>query len=512
MDREVVIVGAGPAGLQLAKHLKSQGLSYVVLERDQDVGAFFKHFPRHRKLISINKRYTGFEDPELNLRWDWNSLLDDEPQHRFTEYSDKYFPPADVMVDYLRDYRRRHDIEVKTEREVVKVSRSGARFKLSCANGEHYTCDVLVVATGLYQTNMPKFPGAEHVESYAAIPVDPAAFKDQRVLILGKGNSAFETAESMLETSAAIHLLSPSVVRMAWRTHYVGHLRAVNNGLLDTYQLKSQNTILDAKVDRIEREGSMLRVFFTYMHAGNQKWDFLVDRVIACTGFKGSFGLFDESVRPATCYEDKYPALTSSWESVNQKNLYFAGTLMHGRDYQKTFSGFIHGFRYNVRALSRILLSRRRGQAWKSSRSPLAPHSLVEHLLLAVHRNSALFQQPGYFCQAMVVDSKSESFQVFEDVPIEYLRDELLEQRAYATITMEYGHEDHVDPFAVERTPEDGTRSAFIHPVLRLYDSDGSVEEYHVPEDLENDWRKPMYLEPLTLWVQRHFAPWARAS
>jgi len=42
-------------------------------------------------------------------------------------------------------------------------------------------------------------------------------------------------------------------LRMAWRSHYVGHLRAVNNNLLDTYQLKSQNALLDGTVERIER-------------------------------------------------------------------------------------------------------------------------------------------------------------------------------------------------------------------------------------------------------------------
>jgi hypothetical protein len=50
-----------------------------------------------------------------------------------------------------------------------------------------------------------------------------------------------------METAAVIHVAGPHSIRMAWRTHYVGHLRAVNNNFLDTYQLKSQNASWTAR-------------------------------------------------------------------------------------------------------------------------------------------------------------------------------------------------------------------------------------------------------------------------
>src|SRR6266511_4958111 len=68
---------AGPAGLQMAHHLHRDGRDYVVLERGDGCGEFFRRFPRHRRLLSINKPHTGFKDPEKNLRWDWNSILSD---------------------------------------------------------------------------------------------------------------------------------------------------------------------------------------------------------------------------------------------------------------------------------------------------------------------------------------------------------------------------------------------------------------------------------------------------
>ena len=57
------MVGAGPGGLQTAYFLQQQGLDYLVLEKAEP-GSFFRSFPRGRRLISINKRFTGRSDPE----------------------------------------------------------------------------------------------------------------------------------------------------------------------------------------------------------------------------------------------------------------------------------------------------------------------------------------------------------------------------------------------------------------------------------------------------------------
>ena len=52
---QICVVGAGPAGLQLGFFLQQARRDYVILEREGSAGAFFKKYPRHRQLISINK-------------------------------------------------------------------------------------------------------------------------------------------------------------------------------------------------------------------------------------------------------------------------------------------------------------------------------------------------------------------------------------------------------------------------------------------------------------------------
>ena len=113
--------------------------------------------------------------------------------------------------------------------------------------GRTYEAKRLIVATGVSRPNIPEIPGIETAEPYGTAATDPAGYLNQRVLVIGKGNSAFETADNLVETAAVIHVAGPNSVRMAWRTHFVGHLRAVNNNFLDTYQLKSLNAVLDGR-------------------------------------------------------------------------------------------------------------------------------------------------------------------------------------------------------------------------------------------------------------------------
>ena len=86
-----IVIGAGPAGLQMGFFLQNNRDSYVILERAGQVGNFFSKYPRHRKLLSINKVYTGYTNMDSRLRYDWNSLLSDDENLVFKHYSQHYF-------------------------------------------------------------------------------------------------------------------------------------------------------------------------------------------------------------------------------------------------------------------------------------------------------------------------------------------------------------------------------------------------------------------------------------
>ena len=92
-------MGAGPAGVQTAYYLGKSDRDYLILEKGDKPGYFFEKYPRHRTLISINKRFNYYPEDDYNLRHDWNSLLSDDKEMRFTKYSDQLFPSADTLVE-----------------------------------------------------------------------------------------------------------------------------------------------------------------------------------------------------------------------------------------------------------------------------------------------------------------------------------------------------------------------------------------------------------------------------
>ena len=71
------IIGAGPGGVQLGFFLQQSHRNYVILERSAVAASFFDKYPRHRNLISINKKSTPRhgQHADFRLRHDWNSLL-----------------------------------------------------------------------------------------------------------------------------------------------------------------------------------------------------------------------------------------------------------------------------------------------------------------------------------------------------------------------------------------------------------------------------------------------------
>ncbi|MDW5325743.1 FAD-dependent oxidoreductase [Plantactinospora sp. KLBMP9567] len=513
---DYLIIGAGPAGLQLAALFERDGRrDYLVLEAADAPGAFFTRFPRHRQLISINKPHTGSDDPELNLRLDWNSLLSDDPALRFTRYTERYFPDADVLVRYLADFAAATGVRVRYRSRVVRVARvADGGFAVTDQTGTTHRARRVVVATGVSEPYVPAIPGIAHAERYDEMPVDPRDFLDQRVLIIGKGNSAFETADALMETTTLIHVAGPSSVRMAWRTHYVGHLRAVNNNFLDTYQLKSANAILDGHVRGIERAADGYRVTFSFSRANEVTKELRYDRVLACTGFRFDPSVFADGCRPTLVINDRFPAQTAQWESVNVPDLFFAGTLSQQRDFKRSTSGFIHGFRYGVRALHRILERRYHDNPWPAEKVDATADAAADAIIERVNRSSALWQQFGVLADVLTVAGTDARYH--EEVPVDYLVDAGLDTADHPVehafvVTLEYGPQhDQVDPFdiSVGRIAQDvagqAHDAAYLHPVVRHHHRGRVAAVHHLAENLENRWNRPdVHRRPLVAFLDR---------
>jgi thioredoxin reductase len=508
MDEQVhenIILGAGPAGLQLAELFAQRGEPYLLIERASHAGSFFSAYPRHRKLLSINKRYTGYDDLPSRLRYDWNSLICDDEALQVPQRCGDYFPDADVLVEYLDDFARERKLAVRYDSEVTSIRREPSGYCLVLACGETLRCTRLFVASGLSREAFPNIEGIELCDTYGSMSIDPADYLDQRVMIAGKGNSAFETANHLVETTRKLWVCGKSTVRLAWASHYVGDVRAVNNDFLDTYQLKAQNNILDGELVSIRKEQGEL-VASVYFESRRRAIDFPCDRVLLCTGFRFDDSIFDESCKPALCCGDKVPEMTSSWESTTSPDMFFLGVLMQARDYRRTMSAFIHGFRHNLVALDQMLECRA-GRPWRKRRHLDDLDALTSQTIARLSTSPELLLQPGFIADVIGIDDDG-GFEYLEAVPVDYAHDVIAARfRRMLLITLEYKlHDGFMDPFAMPRglgVEED----FYLHPVVRVHERGEVAARGYLPDDLDNDWRNdPSHRDVIGRFLGHHVA------
>jgi thioredoxin reductase len=505
-----LVVGAGPAGLQLSYFLQRAGADYVTLEREAAPASFFRHYPRYRRLISINKVHNTTDDPEILLRWDWNSLLGDAAQPRFPDYSAEYFPHADDLVRYMVDFEQAHALRVRYGTPVMNIARAedGDGFAVRTGDGVIYASCV-IVATGWGAPYVPPIPGIEHAVGYDDMKADPAAFTGQRVLIIGKGNSAFETAHAIFGSAAMVHLASRRPLRLAWNTKHAGDVRGQFGAFLDSYQFKTLHSVLDCTVDEIRPVGDRFAVSIRYTHAEGETDVLEYESVIRCTGFRLDCSIFDAGCRPTLDDEGRLPRLLPDWQAEGVDGLYFAGTVAQVRDLKRASSAFIDGFRYNLRALSSLLRERYDGIPLAHTDVPSDAPTLTKLVLDRVNRSSALWTQFEYLCDALVLDPHSGSVHHYADLPEDYAVCRFSESDHYYTITLRWGRADYADVFAIERHPDPhrAEESAFIHPVIRRYRYGQLVAERHLLEDLLAEWRRPdRHVAPLRAFLEEQLA------
>ena len=175
----VCIVGAGPAGLSLARALRRLQIPYDQYERHTDVGGIWDldnpGTPMYESAHFISSRkVSGFFDHPM-------------PDH----YPD--YPSHRQILDYTRDfaatYGLRDDIRFGTE--VTHSEHDGDSWTVTLADGTLQTYRALVCATGTtWSPRLPTVPGEFAGEvRHSATYRDPMEFRGRRVLVVGLGNS-----------------------------------------------------------------------------------------------------------------------------------------------------------------------------------------------------------------------------------------------------------------------------------------------------------------------------------
>jgi putative flavoprotein involved in K+ transport len=185
---DVVVVGAGQAGLAIGHSLARSGRRFVILEAGRSVGTAWRE--RWDSLVLFTPR-----------------RFDALPGLAFPGDPDGY-PTRDEVIDYLQQYATAFELPIRFSSPVRSLTATDGGFLLELDDGR-VEADQVVVATGPFHVpRMPSFAGQlapEVFQAHSAAYRSPSDVPAGTVLVVGGGNTGFQIARE-LSALRAVHL------------------------------------------------------------------------------------------------------------------------------------------------------------------------------------------------------------------------------------------------------------------------------------------------------------------
>lgn len=280
MDQQfdVVVIGAGQAGLASGWHLKQQGLNFMLLDEQKRPGGNWCHYYDSLELFSpaVYSSLPGMPFPGTQ----------------------GHYPNRDEVVGYLEQYADRFQLPVRQGVRVTRVMGLEQGFQITTASGECCQARAVIVASGAFsRPYLPDIPGRDDFNGTQLHSADyrhGAPFRDQRVVVIGAANSAVQIAHE-LAAMAEVTLATRDAIRFAPQ-RILGadfHTWLKWTGLEKTRWLNDQSTpVLDNGTYRKALKNGYFkqRPMFTKVTSTGVVWadgqHEAVDTLLFATGFR----------------------------------------------------------------------------------------------------------------------------------------------------------------------------------------------------------------------------------
>lgn len=196
---DLLVIGAGPAGLAAAVNAASEGLHVIVLERGPDVGGQAASSSRIENYLGFAEGLTGTQ-----------------------------------LAEAAREQAIRFGADIHTGAEVIDLRPLDDRHQVMCASGSIYTCRSALVASGVTYRRL-EAPGVEELTGrgvfYGVSPAQAEDFRGQPVVVVGGANSAGQAALHLAGHGAAVKILARSPLAKGMSQYLIdriGHTPGIN--------------------------------------------------------------------------------------------------------------------------------------------------------------------------------------------------------------------------------------------------------------------------------------------
>ncbi|MEQ9590820.1 MAG: NAD(P)/FAD-dependent oxidoreductase [Parvibaculaceae bacterium] len=183
---DIVIVGAGFAGLYGLFKAKQAGLNAICLEKGGDVGGtwFWNQYPGARCDVE-SVQYSVSYDPDLDQEWEWTERYAAQPE----------------ILEYIKTVARRHDLKRHIHFDTLVTDMTfddgSGSWTVATASGDVFVADYVIAATGnLSAARIPQLAGLESFDGEILHtgnwPEDKPDFSGKRVAVIGTGSSGIQ--------------------------------------------------------------------------------------------------------------------------------------------------------------------------------------------------------------------------------------------------------------------------------------------------------------------------------
>ena len=195
-DVDVIVIGAGFAGLRALYTLRKMGKKVVVLEASADLGGVWYHngYPGARCDVE-SYDYSYSFSPELEQEWRWTERYATQPE----------------ILRYINHVAERFDlrkhIEFGTRMTRAAYDEAGVRWAVRAEDGRQWSGQFLMMCVGqLSTTKQPAYPGQEsfkgEVIHSGVWPKHPVDLAGKRVAIIGTGSSGMQMTPVIAKEAA----------------------------------------------------------------------------------------------------------------------------------------------------------------------------------------------------------------------------------------------------------------------------------------------------------------------
>lgn len=201
---DVIIVGAGIAGMYMLYRMRELGLSARVIEMASDVGGtwYWNRYPGAR-CDTNTLEYSYSFDEQLQQEWEWPERYPSQPE--ILEY-----------LNHVADrFNLRPDIRFNTRVEAATYDEATNRWRLLTDDGTELSARFLIMATGcLSEPNIPAIEGMDRfkgpIHHTARFPHEGIEFDDKRVGVIGTGSSGVQVIPVIAERAARLTVFQRS--------------------------------------------------------------------------------------------------------------------------------------------------------------------------------------------------------------------------------------------------------------------------------------------------------------